>query len=143
MHGYNWALSHRENPTFRIWQRMRFVVVFRSYGKGQEKFKCLQKNKSSIFNSEYFFTRIPPRIPLSKTKYFGHRKGQISPFLPKCNAFLSFFQCKYGVFTRKKHIVWCLGTRLSLKITTTVVFFTILFKRVHVCSTWNILNYSE
>ena len=26
------AFSHRENPTFKIWQRMRFVVVFRSYG---------------------------------------------------------------------------------------------------------------
>jgi hypothetical protein len=31
------AFSHRENPTFKIWQRMRFVVVFRSYGKGHKQ----------------------------------------------------------------------------------------------------------
>jgi hypothetical protein len=36
------AFLHRENPTFKIWQRMRFVAVFRSYGKGHKKFKCLQ-----------------------------------------------------------------------------------------------------
>jgi hypothetical protein len=36
------AFLHRENPTFKIWQRKRFVAVFRSYGKGHKKFKCLQ-----------------------------------------------------------------------------------------------------
>ena len=42
-----------------IWQRMRFVVIFRLHGKGHKKFKCLQLNKSSVFNSKYFFTGIP------------------------------------------------------------------------------------
>ena len=27
------AFLHRENPTFKIWQRLRFVVVFRSMAK--------------------------------------------------------------------------------------------------------------
>jgi hypothetical protein len=31
------AFSHREKPTFKIWQRMRFVVVIRSYSKGHKK----------------------------------------------------------------------------------------------------------
>jgi hypothetical protein len=33
------------NPKMRlseIWQRMRFVVIFRLHGKGHKKFKCLQ-----------------------------------------------------------------------------------------------------
>ena len=31
------AFLHRENPTFKIWQRMGFVVVIRSYGKGHKE----------------------------------------------------------------------------------------------------------
>jgi hypothetical protein len=36
------AFSHRENPTFKIWQRMRFVVFSVLMAKAIRKFKCLQ-----------------------------------------------------------------------------------------------------
>ena len=38
------AFLHRENPTFKIWQRMGFVVVIRSYGKGHKEIQMSSIN---------------------------------------------------------------------------------------------------
>ena len=43
MQKYNRAFSHRENPTFKIWQRMRFVVVFRSMAKAIRNLSVFNK----------------------------------------------------------------------------------------------------